>query len=260
MPLQKRSVLTVCLLALAALTTVALAKPTKKATGHRYETREQANRAQARAKAKRRHVDHHARPRVKVRAAAARAHKVRKTAPVDGYPSPIGSLFPNFARAGSYSDGARGFVDPSALVAEARRYMGTNPTDRASLWCARFMNFVLNRVGAAGTGSDAAKSFASYGRRISGPQVGAIAVLTRGRGGGHVGVVTGVDESGNLIIVSGNHNNTVAEGAYPRSRVIAYVLPEGASASVSAPLPARSASIAVSAISHTMMDRHSADY
>lgn len=112
-----------------------------------------------------------------------------------------------------------------ALVAEARKYMGTNPTARKKLWCATFMNMVLRKTGYAGTNSDAARSFAYYGRRISSPQVGAIAVLTRGRTGGHVGVVTGVDPHGNPIIVSGNHGNRVGEGVYPRSRVIAYVMP-----------------------------------
>ena len=112
-----------------------------------------------------------------------------------------------------------------ALVAEARKYMGTNPTDRKRLWCATFMNFVLARLGYAGTNSDAAKSFAYYGRRISEPRVGAIAVLTRGRRGGHVGVVSGIDAKGDPIIISGNHNRTVGEGVYPRSRVIAYVMP-----------------------------------
>ena len=110
-------------------------------------------------------------------------------------------------------------------VSEARRWIGTNPTDRNNLWCARFMNFVLERSGYQGTGSDAAKSFASYGQRISGPQVGAIAVLTRGRNGGHVGIVSGIDASGNPIIISGNHGHQVGEGVYSRSRVIAYVLP-----------------------------------
>jgi len=112
-----------------------------------------------------------------------------------------------------------------ALVVEARKYMGTNPTDRKRLWCATFMNFVLARVGYDGTHSDAAKSFAYYGRRVSKPRIGAIAVLRRGRRGGHVGVVTGVDGQGNPIIISGNHNNRVGEGIYPRSRVIAYVMP-----------------------------------
>jgi uncharacterized protein (TIGR02594 family) len=110
-------------------------------------------------------------------------------------------------------------------VSEARRWIGTNPTDRNSLWCARFMNFVLERSGYEGTGSDAAKSFASYGRRISGPQIGAIAVLTRGKNGGHVGIVSGIDERGNPIIISGNHGHRVGEGVYPRSRVVTYVLP-----------------------------------
>lgn len=111
------------------------------------------------------------------------------------------------------------------LVAEARRYLGTNPTGMASLWCARFMNLVLERSGRQGTGSNMANSFASYGRRISGPQVGAIAVMSRGKGGGHVGVVSGIDEAGNPIIISGNHNRRVGEAAYPRGRVYAYVMP-----------------------------------
>jgi uncharacterized protein (TIGR02594 family) len=113
-----------------------------------------------------------------------------------------------------------------ALVAEARKYIGTNPTDRKRLWCTRFMNFVLAKLGYAGTDSDAAKSFAYYGRRIPAPQVGAIAVLSRGRNGGHVGVVSGVDAKGDPIIISGNHSRTgVGEGVYARARVIAYVLP-----------------------------------
>jgi uncharacterized protein (TIGR02594 family) len=111
------------------------------------------------------------------------------------------------------------------LVAEARRWIGTNPTSRRSLWCGAFMNFVLERSGHEGTGSDLAKSFASIGRRVSGPQVGAIAVMSR-RGGGHVGVVSGIDSAGNPIIISGNsRGRRVAEGTYPRGRVYAYVMP-----------------------------------
>ena len=113
----------------------------------------------------------------------------------------------------------------SNVVAEARRYIGGNPTGRGRLWCARFMNMVLQRSGHTGTGSDMARSFSSYGQRISGPQVGAIAVMSRGRGGGHVGVVSGIDASGNPIIVSGNHGNRVAESVYARGRIYAYVMP-----------------------------------
>jgi uncharacterized protein (TIGR02594 family) len=125
-----------------------------------------------------------------------------------------------------------------ALVTEARKYIGTNPTRRSKLWCATFMNMVLARVGYPGTGSDAARSFASYGRRINEPKVGAIAVLTRGKNGGHVGIVTGLDGSGNPIILSGNHGRKVGIGVYPRRRVIAYVMPVGD------PSPTRVASLA----------------
>jgi uncharacterized protein (TIGR02594 family) len=114
----------------------------------------------------------------------------------------------------------------SNVVAEARRYIGGNPTGRGSLWCARFMNMVLQHSGMHGTGSDMASSFAHYGQRVSGPQIGAIAVMGR-RGGGHVGVVSGIDASGNPIVVSGNHGHRVAESVYPRGRIYAYVMPTG---------------------------------
>ena len=119
---------------------------------------------------------------------------------------------------------APGFTS-SNLVAEARRHLGGNPTGRGSLWCARFMNMVLQRSGYRGTGSDMASSFAKYGQRVSGPQVGAIAVMTRGRRGGHVGVVTGIDAKGNPIVVSGNYGNRVREAPVSRGRIYAYVMP-----------------------------------
>jgi uncharacterized protein (TIGR02594 family) len=112
----------------------------------------------------------------------------------------------------------------SNVVAEARRYLGGNPTGRGRLWCARFMNMVLQRSGHQGTGSDMARSFANYGQRVSGPQVGAIAVMGR-RGGGHVGIVSGIDANGNPILVSGNNGNRVREASYPRGRIYAYVMP-----------------------------------
>ncbi|MGH6707579.1 MAG: TIGR02594 family protein [Bradyrhizobium sp.] len=113
----------------------------------------------------------------------------------------------------------------SNVVAEARRYLGGNPTGRGSLWCARFMNMVLQHSGYRGTGSDMANSFASYGQRVSGPQVGAIAVMGRGRRGGHVGIITGIDASGNPIMISGNNGNRVREAPISRGRIYAYVMP-----------------------------------
>ena len=127
----------------------------------------------------------------------------------------------------TYSGGATtsGGSGSSNVVAEARRYIGGNPTGRGSLWCARFMNMVLQRSGYRGTGSDMARSFASYGQRVSGPQVGAIAVMGRRGGGGHVGVVSGIDAQGNPIVVSGNNGNRVREAPVSRGRIYAYVMP-----------------------------------
>jgi uncharacterized protein (TIGR02594 family) len=112
-----------------------------------------------------------------------------------------------------------------SLVSEARRYVGGNPTGRGSLWCARFMNMVLEKTGHRGTGSDMANSFAHYGTRVSGPQVGAIAVMSRGRRGGHVGIITGIDAQGNPIMISGNNGNRVREAPVSRGKIYAYVMP-----------------------------------
>jgi uncharacterized protein (TIGR02594 family) len=124
--------------------------------------------------------------------------------------------------ASAYASAEGGYTS-NPLVAEARRYLGTNPTGRRSLWCGAFMDMVLRETGHPG-GGNLAMAYARYGTRVSGPQVGAIAVMGR-RGGGHVGIVSGIDPNGNPIIVSGNHNRTVAESVYPRGRIKAYVVP-----------------------------------
>ncbi|MGV7217245.1 TIGR02594 family protein [Bradyrhizobium sp. UFLA05-112] len=118
-----------------------------------------------------------------------------------------------------------GFGGGSGLVSEARRYLGGNPTGRGNLWCARFMNMVLEHTGHKGSGSDMASSFAHYGTRVTGPQVGAIAVMSRGRRGGHVGIITGIDAKGNPIMISGNNGNRVREAPISRGRIYAYVMP-----------------------------------
>ena len=138
-----------------------------------------------------------------------------------GFANRDASFRPRAAPGGTAISGEFG---SSNVVAEARRYIGGNPTGRGSLWCARFMNMVLQHTGHRGTGSDMASSFAHYGQRVSGPQIGAIAVMGR-RGGGHVGVVSGIDAGGNPIVVSGNNGNRVREAPISRGRIYAYVMP-----------------------------------
>ena len=167
-------------------------------------------------------------PPPREREAAPRAHRNAEIEPS----VPRSFVLPQQVRLPPIPPSRRGAPQPVpaglTLVAEARKYLGTNPTHRKSLWCATFMNFILAKLGYAGTNSDVARSFAHYGRRLSGPRIGAIAVLSRGKLGGHVGVVTGIDAHRNPIIISGNFNRRVGIGVYPRSRVIAYVAPTGA--------------------------------
>jgi uncharacterized protein (TIGR02594 family) len=114
-------------------------------------------------------------------------------------------------------------------VDAARQFVGDTAHQLglpSRLWCADFMNYALKRAGKRGTGSRMASSFASYGKRVSGPRVGSIAVMSRGRNGGHVGVVSGIDSRGNPIVISGNHGRKVAEASYSRGRIYAYVMPE----------------------------------
>jgi uncharacterized protein (TIGR02594 family) len=116
----------------------------------------------------------------------------------------------------------------AGLAAEARRHLGATAAQlglRHTLWCGAFIDrVVLPNTGHRRLHSDRARDFAQYGQRISGPRIGAIAVMARGSGG-HVGIVTGIDAGGNPVVVSGNHNNRVREAVYPRARVLAYVMP-----------------------------------
>lgn len=74
-----------------------------------------------------------------------------------------------------------------------------------------------------------ALAWAEWGVGIPGPSQGAVAVLTR-RGGGHVGIVTGVTANGSHVrLVGGNQDNMVCEAWFPASRVTSYRLPPGAS-------------------------------
>jgi len=206
--LLRVSALAVCAVAMVAIATPASARPHHRAGHHAHSHHGYHH-----------HVSRHHRHR----------HYGRRAARVSRWEAGVERMNQQgFANANAAMTPETGFsgggFGVSNVVAEARRYIGGNPTGRSRLWCARFMNMVLKRSGHEGTGSDMASSFAHYGHRVSGPEIGAIAVMGR-RGGGHVGVVSGIDPHGNPIIVSGNHGHRVAESVYPRGRIYAYVMP-----------------------------------
>ena len=132
----------------------------------------------------------------------------------------------------SRSDAAEAAAQvPGAAIVllEALRWRGRTAKQLGlptQLWCADFMNFVFKKAGAKGTSSRAARSFLQFGKKLDGPRVGAIAIMSRkGPNTGHVGVVRGTDGQGNPIVVSGNHGPTVTQSMYPKHKVLAYVMP-----------------------------------
>jgi uncharacterized protein (TIGR02594 family) len=118
----------------------------------------------------------------------------------------------------------------SSLVSVARSSIGATARQlglrRVTLWCATVLDQIwLPSAGYSPLGTDRARDFKKYGRRVQRPVIGAIAVLSRGRNGGHVGVVSGITRSGDPILISGNVRRHVTESAFSRHRVIAYVIP-----------------------------------
>lgn len=113
---------------------------------------------------------------------------------------------------------AEGWHAPaSGLVAVAERYLGSNPTGWAHVWCARFLNtVVLPAVGLHGTDDNTAISFARWGSP-SGAHPGAVAVMSH-----HVTLVVRVNGDGTFDGLGGNQGHRVSISRYPMGRVVAW--------------------------------------
>lgn len=91
---------------------------------------------------------------------------------------------------------------------------------RVTLWCSAYLDYLTGRkIG------DRARAWAEKRPRVAPCTPGSVAVMTRGRHGGHVGIVKSCDHKGNPTVISGNHNRRVGEALYPRARVTAWVAP-----------------------------------
>lgn len=113
----------------------------------------------------------------------------------------------------------------SPWLHHAIKDVGTNPTGWKRLWCAKSVNMWLARSGKKGCGGNTAISCLHAGRKLPGPQVGALAVMKH-----HVGIVKEVSGS-HVTLVSGNNSGRdgarkVGVSKYARGKVIAYVWPE----------------------------------
>ena len=96
-------------------------------------------------------------------------------------------------------------------------------------WCSSFVNWVMLKAGQGGTKSAMAISWRKYGKKVSKPAYGAIAVIDWDGPGpgwkGHVGFVVG-KQGDKLLILGGNQSNAVNIKRFGTSKIVAYVFPE----------------------------------
>lgn len=87
-------------------------------------------------------------------------------------------------------------------------------------WCALFANHILTKVGLKGTETLWALDFAGKwpSVKLSGPAVGAFAPMLRD-GGGHIIVVVGRDQNGNVMGLGGNQSDAVNVRPFAPSRL-----------------------------------------
>jgi len=70
-----------------------------------------------------------------------------------------------------------------------------------------------------------AKEWMKWGRRITKPVLGCVAVFDR-PGGGHVGFVVGMTKDGDIWILGGNQKNAVNVSLLPTDRLLGYRIPD----------------------------------
>ena len=104
--------------------------------------------------------------------------------------------------------------------------IGKDYTHDSIPWCALFTNAVLQQVGLKGTGTLWALDFAKWGQGLPGPAIGAFAAMKRD-GGGHITIVVGRDQHGNLMCCGGNQSDAVTIAAFDPKRVVAWRWPAG---------------------------------
>lgn len=69
-----------------------------------------------------------------------------------------------------------------------------------------------------------ARAWLDWGLKIDAPIVGCVVVFER-QGGGHVGLVAGKDEAGNLMVLGGNQGDAVNIKPFSMQRVLGYRWP-----------------------------------
>lgn len=99
-------------------------------------------------------------------------------------------------------------------------------SDDSVPWCSSFVNWCMKQAGIQGSGSAAARSWLTWGRKLDGPQNGCIAVLRRGNSptNGHVAFYVG-DAGASIKLLGGNQSDQVKISSFPKSMLLSYRWP-----------------------------------
>lgn len=96
--------------------------------------------------------------------------------------------------------------------------------DDETAWCGGFAAYSLAKANLANhipKDFYRAKAWCESGTALNKPAYGCIVVFARS-GGGHVGIVVGKDQKGNLMVLGGNQANAVNIKPFNPDRVMAY--------------------------------------
>lgn len=131
----------------------------------------------------------------------------------------------------------------NAAMAIAERQVGLNETEKkaaltdflqtggqnldpaTTAWCAAFVNSTLKQAGKQGTGKLNARSFLDWGEGVDTPQVGDLAVFSRGDPSGwqgHVGFFKGYNPDGSINVLGGNQGDSVSVKPYAANNLLGF--------------------------------------
>lgn len=115
--------------------------------------------------------------------------------------------------------------DAAVLSAFIHNAAGIDINPAKTAWCAAFVDAVLHSAGSKGTGKLNARSYETWGKAVTAPQVGDIVVFSRGgasSGKGHVGFYAGKNSDGTIRVLGGNQSDSVKVSNFSTDNVLSY--------------------------------------
>jgi len=101
-------------------------------------------------------------------------------------------------------------------------------TDDETAWCAAFAGACLERAGIRSSRALNARSYLTWGRKLTTPKVGCIVVFSRGSSAwqGHVAFYLSETKL-SVRVIGGNQSNAVTIANYSKAKLLGYRWPDG---------------------------------